>query len=231
MDLPSHNPHSSHAKDSADLSYSQLVEVPADVFRLHHLRTLRLDNNALTSVPWSSLMALTSLTHVNLSHNKLSELPEALSKWNTVEVLDVSHNNIGAFSQALWPLLLRSYYVITFRSFKEGKPDPNDHSFECPHLTRALIKQFGNKLPASFRAHYPPFYYSKDRFMEVTANPQIEIMDYASSAPHILWQPLWANRGTMLRKDVRPGKPHWKLMPGATPRVKLDGACPHATRR
>lgn len=230
MDLPSHKAHSSQAKDSADLSYSRLVEVPAELFRLHHLRTLRLDNNSLSSVPWSSLMALESLTHVNLSHNKLSELPEALAKWHKVEVLNVSHNRIAAFSQTLRPLLLRAYYIIPLRPFCThsgncGRPDREDLIVECPHLTRALIKQFGNKIPASFRASYPSRYHYIQQAMEqVTANPQIEIMDYASSSPHVYWQPLWASRGTSMRHDVRPGKAYWKFVAGAAPRVRLEGA-------
>lgn len=230
MDLPSHKAHSSQAKDSADLSHSRLIEVPADLFRLHHLRTLRLDNNSLSSVPWSSLMALESLTHVNLSHNKLSELPEALAKWNTVEVLDVSYNCIAAFSQALRPLLLRAYYIIPLRPFVYTSGsiyhirfDHEDYTLECPHLTRALIKQFGSKLPAILHAQYPSrYHYSRASMAVVAANPQIEIMDYASSSPHIFWQPSWAS-STALR-SVRPGKPYWKLAAGASPRVRLEGA-------
>lgn len=233
MDLQAHKPRSSQAKDSADLSYSQLAEVPSDLFRLHHLRTLRLDNNSLSQVPWTSLMALESLVHVNLSYNRLHELPEALAKWNTLEMLDVSHNRIGAFSQALRPLLLRAYFVIPLVPYTPlVRPDPNDYVIECPHLTRALIKQFGDQLPATFRASFPdPCTFPRKQFAQVTANPRIEIMDYVSSSPHIFWEPQWAGKSTSWRRDVRPGKAYWKLVPGATPRVKLDGAYYHAGER
>jgi Leucine-rich repeat (LRR) protein len=57
-----------------DLSHNQIIEIPNSALGLVSLKTLRLNNNRLKTVP-SSFAACTALTILNISHNCLSHVP------------------------------------------------------------------------------------------------------------------------------------------------------------
>ena len=80
-----------------DLSFQSLSEVPAWVWTLSHLRVLNLSHNNITQVKVPRDVNLPVLEHVDLSSNKLEELPlqfAALAASPTFQFLDVSSNQI-----------------------------------------------------------------------------------------------------------------------------------------
>ena len=208
MDLPTHNDRSSQSKDSIDLSHQALQTFPSEVLRLHHLQTLRLDNNALDEVPWSSLMALKSLTRLNLSYNKLKALPVMLANWHTIKVLDVSHNCIETFSKDLWPLLRQPQFII---------PLPPTNLVSVP-ITKALVERYGTKLPHMMRLNRYVF----------TSNPglhgvpQVVIEDQVDEAMPLITLALSRpyRPAVML---VHPGEGYWQFAVIPTPRIRFEG--------
>lgn len=113
---------SSAPREHLDLSYSHLLVVPiADIVRFRRLRTLRLDNNALDNVPWTELMTLPTLTDVNLSHNRITELPPEIGAWHTVQRLDVSHNRIEIVPPQLWTFFTEPVYARTITRSGSGR--------------------------------------------------------------------------------------------------------------
>jgi Leucine-rich repeat (LRR) protein len=114
-----------------DLSRNRILEIPNSALGLGALKTLRLNNNRLKTIP-SSFAACTALTMLNLSHNFLTHVPFAINgmcelkhaffQCNEILFLDgpfegctklmslnVSQNNISDISSKLsWCKLLQN---------------------------------------------------------------------------------------------------------------------------
>jgi len=114
---------------SLDLSYNYLSTISFDVSQLSSLRSLRLSNNLMTSLPWRLVSALprfselteldvswnklwylekmpdsvaSTLTHLDISHNEFVQLPPHISELVNLKLLNISHNKLtnGSFSSS-----------------------------------------------------------------------------------------------------------------------------------
>lgn len=79
-----------------DLSDCQLMQVPDAVYHLMRhtdLSSCDLSNNVITKIPPKLAIKFSTITELNLSHNRLSKLPEELVELQDLERLDISHNS------------------------------------------------------------------------------------------------------------------------------------------
>lgn len=85
------------------LKNNQLEKLFGELTELTCLRSLNLRKNCIKSsgVP-PELFHLEELTTLDLSHNKLKEVPEGLEKAKSLLVLNLSHNNIETIPTALF---------------------------------------------------------------------------------------------------------------------------------
>ena len=97
-----------------ELQFNHLEAIPASLLELPYLRELNLSHNKLTDLPslphWSS-----SLTTLDLSHNNLSTLPghpDACS----LEVLNVSHNKLDVVPQCICSFLTLCTLDLSYNS-------------------------------------------------------------------------------------------------------------------
>lgn len=82
---------------------NQIEKLFGELTELHNLRTLNLRNNNIKSsgVP-KELFLLVDLTTLDLSHNRLKEVPEGMEKAKSLLVLNLSHNQIEAIPPSLF---------------------------------------------------------------------------------------------------------------------------------
>ncbi|XP_042892009.1 leucine-rich repeat protein SHOC-2-like isoform X1 [Penaeus japonicus] len=82
--------------NSLNLSECQLCQVPDAVFHLMRntpLTTCNLSGNLLSKIPPKFALKFCLITELNVSHNKMSKLPEELSDCIELQRLDLSHNS------------------------------------------------------------------------------------------------------------------------------------------
>ena len=84
--------------------------------KLKHLSHLDVSHNRLSSLD-SSLASISRLSHLNISHNRLRSLRPVLSNFQRLESLDLSHNRLGA---ALEPLVLQQIPVTRLKRVELG---------------------------------------------------------------------------------------------------------------
>ncbi|KAM9343690.1 toll-like receptor 9 [Pholidichthys leucotaenia] len=85
-----------------DISNNGLKSVSPEVLHNfpNNLRTLSLSNNILTFFPWKNLSSLSSLRHLNLSHNLLSSLiNDVVGFGANFSLLDLSHNVLSSIPE------------------------------------------------------------------------------------------------------------------------------------
>merc|ERR1711894_91371 len=80
-----------------DLSSCKLVQVPDALYFMIEERNIEitacnLSSNVIKKIPPKLPTKFNMITDLNLSHNKLSALPEEVSKLLQLETLDISHN-------------------------------------------------------------------------------------------------------------------------------------------
>ncbi|KAL7748370.1 hypothetical protein RI367_006332 [Sorochytrium milnesiophthora] len=81
------------------LSSNDLTTLPADFSKVHQLRYLRLDNNQLEHIP-PSVCTLSSLETLDVSRNKITQLPNDLQQLgNSLKTLVLSHNAVARIPQ------------------------------------------------------------------------------------------------------------------------------------
>lgn len=84
------------------LQKNELLCIPPSVKQLKNLQTLRCSYNTLSQEDISAdLYALDDLTTLDLSHNRLSEIPEELAKADSLLVLSLSHNKITSIPHVI----------------------------------------------------------------------------------------------------------------------------------
>ncbi|XP_047468841.1 leucine-rich repeat protein SHOC-2-like isoform X1 [Penaeus chinensis] len=82
--------------NSLNLSECQLCQVPDAVFHLMRntpLTTCNLSGNLLSKIPPKFALKFCLITELNVSHNKMSKLPEELGDCIELQRLDLSHNS------------------------------------------------------------------------------------------------------------------------------------------
>jgi hypothetical protein len=93
--------------NSLDLSDCQLMQVPDAVYYMMRNTTLvscNLSSNVLTKIPPKLPSKFSLITELNLSHNRLSTLPEEISECTQLEKVDISHNSFISIPQRLFSL-------------------------------------------------------------------------------------------------------------------------------
>lgn len=136
-------------KDRLDLSYSFLTLVPSEIARFRHLRTLRLDHNDIVTPEWKLLMSIETLREVDLSQNRIRELPVELASWHCIQLLDVSYNHIESCPSYLWPFFWLPVYARSLMDPLTGQVHEHD-----PANDLELERKYGrDKIPAVVRWH------------------------------------------------------------------------------
>merc|ERR1711997_1161130 len=90
-----------------DLSDCQLIQVPDAIYymmRDTQLTACNLSSNVITKIPPKFPNNFNCITVLNLSHNRMSILPEEISKCTQLETVDISHNSFISLPNCLFNL-------------------------------------------------------------------------------------------------------------------------------
>ncbi|KAH8362412.1 leucine-rich repeat-containing protein 20 isoform X1 [Drosophila serrata] len=90
-----------------DLSQCELMQIPDAVYHLMRnteLQTCNLSGNVLKSVSPKFSQKFSLITDLNLSHNKLTRLPEELKNLTSLTILNISHNSFIVLPQVVFKL-------------------------------------------------------------------------------------------------------------------------------
>ena len=89
----------------ANFSENEIQKMPSSMSQLKNLKELYFSHNQLTELVGTTMVMLSQLQVLNVSHNKLSSLPLALYQCKKLTVLDLSFNNCEGFDSALGQLV------------------------------------------------------------------------------------------------------------------------------
>lgn len=123
------------ALEKLGLKSNRLEQLPDEFGSLVRLRWLSLEANLLVELPGDAFRKLTLLSHLNLNHNKLDEMPEFLAR--------LSDENEGALNV----VLLRGNEIKSLR---------DDHVLAFAHLNKLDLRD--NPCVASIRGADSGFY-------------------------------------------------------------------------
>merc|ERR1712218_313383 len=92
-----------------DLSDCQLIQVPDAIYMMMRVRDIQLtacnlSSNVITKIPPKFPTNFNLITELNLSHNRMSTLPEEISKCTELETVDISHNSFISLPNCLFNL-------------------------------------------------------------------------------------------------------------------------------
>merc|ERR1719273_2474954 len=90
-----------------DLSGCQLIQVPDAIYFMMkdtQLTACNLSSNVITKIPPKFPNNFNFITELNLSHNRMSTLPEEISKCTQLETVDISHNSFISLPNCLFNL-------------------------------------------------------------------------------------------------------------------------------
>merc|ERR1739845_326759 len=90
-----------------DLSGCQLIQVPDAIHFMMkdtQLTACNLSSNVITKIPPKFPNNFNFITELNLSHNRMSTLPEEISKCTQLETVDISHNSFISLPNCLFNL-------------------------------------------------------------------------------------------------------------------------------
>uniref|UniRef100_A0A3B3ZR39 TIR domain-containing protein n=1 Tax=Periophthalmus magnuspinnatus TaxID=409849 RepID=A0A3B3ZR39_9GOBI len=81
-----------------DISDNRLIEIIPEVWCNFptSLRFLKISKNELTTFPWQNLSALLHLEYLDLSHNRIHQLPQTVKFGANFSTLDLSYNGIAS---------------------------------------------------------------------------------------------------------------------------------------
>merc|ERR1712099_168822 len=90
-----------------DLSGCQLIQVPDAIYFMMkdtQLTACNLSSNVITKIPPKFPTNFNFITDLNLSHNRMSSLPEEISQCTQLESVDVSYNTFISLPNCLFNL-------------------------------------------------------------------------------------------------------------------------------
>jgi len=93
--------------NTLDLSDCQLMQIPDAVYfmmRNTSLVSVNLSSNVISKIPPKFPAKFSLITELNLSHNRLSTLPEEISECTQLEKLDISHNSFISLPMVIFSL-------------------------------------------------------------------------------------------------------------------------------
>jgi len=93
--------------NNLDLSGCQLIQVPDAIYFMMkdtQLTACNLSSNVITKIPPKFPNNFNFITELNLSHNRMSTLPEEISKCTQLETVDISHNSFISLPNCLFNL-------------------------------------------------------------------------------------------------------------------------------
>jgi len=93
--------------NNLDLSECQLMQVPDAVYfmmRNTSLLACNLSSNTISKIPPKFPTKFSLITELNLSHNRISNLPEEISECSQLENVDISHNSFLSLPACLLSL-------------------------------------------------------------------------------------------------------------------------------
>ncbi|XP_026962660.1 leucine-rich repeats and immunoglobulin-like domains protein 3 isoform X4 [Sagmatias obliquidens] len=132
-----------------DLSHNRLSFIKASsTSHLHSLREVKLNNNELETIPNLGPVSA-NITLLSLAGNKIVEiLPEHLRRFQSLETLDLSGNNISELKTALPPLQLKYLYINSNRvtSMEPGYFDSLANTLLVLKLNRNRISALPPKM-------------------------------------------------------------------------------------
>merc|ERR1711902_402517 len=92
-----------------DLSSCKLIQVPDALYFMIEERNIEitacnLSSNVIKKIPPKFPTKFNMITDLNLSHNKLSTLPDEVSKCSQLEIVDISQNLFASLPNCLFNL-------------------------------------------------------------------------------------------------------------------------------
>ncbi|XP_054724456.1 leucine-rich repeat-containing protein 20-like [Uloborus diversus] len=153
-----HRCYSAKEDRNLNLSECQLMSFPDAVYHLMRntvLLTCDLSSNVFRKIPPQLPLKFISITELNLSHNRLSSLPDELKDMKDLKKLDLSHNDF-----LVVPKVVLRIPHLTFLNLKKnfindvditrirGSPALKEINMEENPLTRTAYVQL-KSLPAS----------------------------------------------------------------------------------
>ena len=102
-----------------DLSKKDIIEVYTEIFILNKLIGLDLSHNKIMQIPMELLVWLHNLERLDLSYNKITFIPTKISDLHNLKNLDLSHNKIQIIPKQLGNLLNLQQLDLSHNKIKE----------------------------------------------------------------------------------------------------------------
>jgi len=131
--------------NNLDLSECQLMQVPDAVYfmmRNTSLLACNLSSNVISKIPPKFPTKFSLITELNLSHNRISNLPEEISECSQLENVDISHNSF----LSLPPCLLSLPAIVSLNARKNFVADVEAELIEGASNTLEVIDLQDNPL-------------------------------------------------------------------------------------
>jgi len=131
--------------NNLDLSECQLMQVPDAVYfmmRNTSLLACNLSSNVISKIPPKFPSKFSQITELNLSHNRISSLPEEISECTQLETVDISHNSFLSVP----PCLLSLPAIVSINARKNFVADVEVELIEAAANTLETIDLQDNPL-------------------------------------------------------------------------------------
>jgi len=128
-----------------DLSECQLMQVPDAIYfmmRNTSLLACNLSSNVISKIPPKFPTKFSQITELNLSHNRISSLPEEISECTQLETVDISHNSFLSVP----PCLLSLPAIVSLNARKNFVADVEVELIEAATNTLETIDLQDNPL-------------------------------------------------------------------------------------
>ncbi|XP_062405368.1 malignant fibrous histiocytoma-amplified sequence 1 homolog isoform X2 [Sardina pilchardus] len=93
------------------LSRNELADFPEEIGKLHHLKTLYINQNIIKCIPENVFPSLQQLEFLKLSTNRLTELPSDINQCQSLNYLNASNNYLKDLQALVGVPKLQNLYV------------------------------------------------------------------------------------------------------------------------